>query len=740
MVQKRGWSVSAGGSIQLAGKGRTLEVIRQEVIAKVLAEAREQAQQPALPEIRVAEGDRVFATSRDLCEWHHNGWECSTDTPEPVLTQLAGEVLQAQSRRRQPAGHTRWAKWGPYSIELSPMFTFRGRMLGDVPCVGVLVSHLAKAPPEMTVAELCGANTDRALGLEVQALPARRRGRIVGYVGQLGVGQTRAQLLEVTTTNEMREAIQGASDFETVWQVQFVHREGPPKVLTYIGSKLQPQLTFSNLERLESLLGSSASSSQLGRASILRPSERRQLVDAELERLQNEIPGMSSKLFPSSPVRVCSGDSKLRRGLTISGFASFTHPRLIVGDGQVVKASHGGGVWAALEKHGLYKHEPNIGAKVTLRGYVLGKGPKKQDFARARSALSKLADLLRSVHLDVDLGLKPIAGAMSVTKALSNAEDEGAHAVILFSASGSTGWYYEAKEQCFHRKAPGLAHLASQWVDLSRPDHQRPALLNMALQLCGKLGHTPFVLETGSLHGSDARGPVLCGVDVCHLNNPRAGKMEHVIAGLQLQKSNGEVEHSWICQGHIEGESIPATVWQTVVSKEACEGREVVIHRDGRFTEKEKEFLAKHAKQIGASDGAFALVEIVKYAGGTPRMYTEDGNPPSGSFLRLSETEGLLISGSCPKQGTRNPLLVRVVGSGPGQPPKLSVEAAAEDIFRLSLVSYGSLYASPRLPVTTKTADKAAYFHASAEVNRADPSPTAKEFVPKSHGRQQYWL
>jgi len=81
-----------------------------------------------------------------------------------------------------------------------------------------------------------------------------------------------------------------------------------------------------------------------------------------------------------------------------------------------------------------------------------------------------------------------------------------------------------------------------------------------------------------------------------------------------------------------------------------------------------------------------------------------------------------------------------VVGSGPGSAPKLSVDAAAEDIYRLSLVAYGSLYASPRLPVTTKTADKAAYYHASAEVHKAEQRPLERDFTPISHGRQQYWL
>jgi len=219
--------------------------------------------------------------------------------------------------------------------------------------------------------------------------------------------------------------------------------------------------------------------------------------------------------------------------------------------------------------------------------------------------------------------------------------------------------------------------------------------------------------------------------------------MVHVIAGLQLRLMDGELEDNWVCQGRINGESIPPSVWKAVLTKKACKGREVVVHRDGRFTTTELQFLAEHAKEVQAS-GPFGLVEIVKFAGGTPRMYAGSANAPSGSFLRLSETEGMLLSGTCWSSGTRNPLLIRVVGpGGPGTAPSLSIDVAAEDIFRLSCVSYGSLYSAPRLPVTTRTADKAAYFHATADVHKTQQGQRAKvqeEQAIFSQGRQQYWL
>jgi len=329
----------------------------------------------------------------------------------------------------------------------------------------------------------------------------------------------------------------------------------------------------------------------------------------------------------------------------------------------------------------------------------------------------------------------------------------GAQAAVFFSTKGSAGWYYAIKAGCLSCPAPNLLHLASQWVDLSRTDHQRPAQMNMVLQLCAKLGHTPYVLGSAGASSADARrrgadaahqggGPIVCGLDVCHLQDPHGGPTSHVTAGLQLRRVNGEVKHAWVAQGKIEGESIPPWIWETVVSKQACAGQEVVIHRDGRFTDAEKTFLAQHADAIGAK-GPFGLVEIVKYAGGTPRLYEGSKNAPAGSFLLLSDTEAILVCGDMRCQGTRNPLLVRVIHNGSyATGPALSIEAAAEDVFRLSLLSYGSVYNSPRLPVTTRTADKAAYFHASAgDIGQAAKMCNSSEGPELVwYGRQQYWL
>mmetsp|Transcript_74975 Transcript_74975/g.160541 ORF Transcript_74975/g.160541 Transcript_74975/m.160541 type:complete len:836 (-) Transcript_74975:75-2582(-) len=738
-VQKRRWSVSTGGDIVLSGKGRTRELIEREVVAKLLEEAQEggPSARKSEPSLTVEGCDgTLFATSEDLAAWHCAGWQAAVESPgTEVLSKLAAEVLQRQSRLADATRSPRWSRWASYDVPLLPIFSWRGSAIGTDPCVALLVSHVARPPPELNLAEICGGLGDAVTGLEIQVSPSGRRGVIVGFAGRLGEGGLREELLGLTASEEMREAIKSCADYEPCWRVRLGRFRGD-KSLTYLGSKLRPLLTMSNMERMDRVMGRQASS-QVGRDSILPPGERRRLVDGELERLQRDTPAIAATLFPTPPTRVSSlagpGGSRFA-----DRFLSFQAPRLSVGDGRKVSSGAGGGaLWSALQAHGLYRYEPGLGRGVRMRGYVLGKAPVGRDLVRGKLALEGIASLLRQVHLEVDTGNSLVSPATSVDAALAAAERDQAQAVVFFAATGSDGWYFEAKEKCLRQSAPGLQHLASQWIDLSRPDHKRPALLNVALQLCAKLGHTPYVLDVDERnHRAD---PLLCGLDVCHLQ-AQGGGMVHMIAGLQLRCGNGEVEQSWVCQGRIEGESIPASVLRTVVSKEACAGREVVIHRDGRFTNEEKEFLAQHAEEVGAL-GPFGLVEIVKYAGGTPRMYAGDGNAESGSFLRLSDTECILTSGSCRAQGTRNPLLLRVVGSGSGKAPSLSIEAAAEDIFRLSLVSYGSLYNSPRLPVTTKTADKAAYFHASSDIcKRARLPARQREPVLMSQGRQQYWL
>jgi len=347
---------------------------------------------------------------------------------------------------------------------------------------------------------------------------------------------------------------------------------------------------------------------------------------------------------------------------------------------------------------------------------------------QAEDTFYGMVKMMQNLHLKVNARF---FGAQSIAAALDHAKGEGAQLVVFLAGRGNFS-YEDAKHRCFRQPAPGLVHVASQWVNVLR-EHNDFALRNIAMQACAKLGHTPFVLEN-----SQARGEaILCGVDVCHMRNHRTWKMEHVLAGVRLMSRNGELFDGWLCGNKVEGETIPAAVWKMILPKRLCQGREVIVHRDGRFTEREKGFLAQVASEMGAKDGKLGLVEIVKYADGSPRLYNGSENAPPGSFLRLSDTEGLLVAGTCYVKGTRNPLLVRLVKDHPAAAENLSIETVVRDIFHLGHLSYATLYANTKLPITASTAHKAAYFHASTKSHQ---TPHGEQPSIISQGRQQYWL
>lgn len=733
-VQQRGWGAASGGDVELSGRGRTHAVIQAQVLAKLRAEAAEKLEadhHAPWPTVVASDGSSNFATSEDLEPWHCTGWEVAADASEDVCARLGTTLLGRLSARSSAAGRrlpSRRTRWANFDLELRPDVCYRARLVGGEPCVAILVSHAVKLPPELNLAELCGGVPERIDGLEVISQPHRMGGRVVGFAGRLG--DIRHELLALDLSKAAREAIVAAPAHEPCWRVK-VQRTS--SVLTFLGSKLQPRLTSGNVEMLDRARGI-PSGSQVGQDSILQPKERRHLIDLELQNIADTAPAVAGKLFPSSPLRLSSD----AQGALSSCFTTFRAPGCWVGNRKATSNS-GKDIWASLERHGLYRLSSGLGQDVKVCGFLLGEAKgNKNEFAKAEAAFSGVCDLLTKVGLRVARG--PPVATRSVDSAIEAAAQQGAQAVLFFGGRGSSGLYHQAKSACMVSKAPRLAHLASQWIDVSKKEASRPALQNIVLQLAAKLGHTPYVLQSDP---KAQRNPVLCGVDVCHLWDPRQKQMVHVIAGLQLRLMDGELEDNWVCQGRINGESIPPSVWKAVLTKKACKGREVVVHRDGRFTTTELQFLAEHAKEVQAS-GPFGLVEIVKFAGGTPRMYAGSANAPSGSFLRLSETEGMLLSGTCWSSGTRNPLLIRVVGpGGPGTAPSLSIDVAAEDIFRLSCVSYGSLYSAPRLPVTTRTADKAAYFHATADVHKTQQGQRAKvqeEQAIFSQGRQQYWL
>jgi len=716
LVQSKGWHKAAGGDIGLAGAGRTREAILSDIVRKLVLEEQVKSS-PATPS----------ASSSRSSRWGRPAWGSESSTSSP--SSGAAQMLQwlTDSTDLPCSKSTRWGSW---TIPLRPVFRYKPIEISGEPCISVVASHEAIPPPDLHLGALpaCAKDAERNVelikGLQVMMLAGTGRppsgGSIVGLKGRLGDAGLREWLMGVCTSEDTKRLISQASDDEVLWEVQ-PNRGGGS--LTFLGSRLQPKLSASNTEQL-SRLSVSQDPSWLMRACVLPPGERQSLVDGELGRLQRVSTEILGTLFPSGWERASSSQAEsLGRS-----FSVFPQPSAVVGGGVRVK-SVGKALWGAMTRTGLYQYEPTMGRQLAAFGVVLSRNPSPAEMRQAERTFSELSDILGELGLEVSA--PGVASAGSVVEALDLAKKVGAQVVVFFATADAQGLYHTAKRECMLRKAPKLHHLASQWIDLQREKHDFYALASIGLGICGKLGHTPYVLD------SDAgqKNQLLVGMDVCHYPDPKAaGQMMHVVAG-HLQGSDGGVESSWLYAGHIDGESIPPVVYRTLLTSEACSGRQVTIHRDGRFTDIEKKFLAEHAKEVGVEGGGFTLVEVVKHAAGSPRLYSGRDNAPPGSFLRLSSSEGLLVAGDSRCAGTRNPLLLRVVEQ-PGGP---NVEQAAKDIYRMSLVTYSNLWTKPRLPATTRAADAAAYFHASTGTHamlRSGESSEALRFL----GRQQYWL
>jgi argonaute-like protein implicated in RNA metabolism and viral defense len=142
-------------------------------------------------------------------------------------------------------------------------------------------------------------------------------------------------------------------------------------------------------------------------------------------------------------------------------------------------------------------------------------------------------------------------------------------------------------------------------------------------------------------------------------------------------------------------------VLQSLFPIKECQGKRVVIHRDGYYRGEEKRALHAWAQKIGAT---FSLVEILKT--GTPRLYGiaghKTGQPRKADAFKLSDTEAFLVS-SLPPFHTATPKPLRVRTESP-----FAVEQAMHSILALTLLHDGSLR-PPRLPVTIHYSDRIAY-------------------------------
>jgi argonaute-like protein implicated in RNA metabolism and viral defense len=127
-------------------------------------------------------------------------------------------------------------------------------------------------------------------------------------------------------------------------------------------------------------------------------------------------------------------------------------------------------------------------------------------------------------------------------------------------------------------------------------------------------------------------------------------------------------------------------------------GKKIVLHRYGRFQEKERQAFSDWGASIGA---LFYFVEIMRSAT-IPRIYdTADKGmkTPKGSICRLSETEALLVASQFLSDSldTPQPIYIRTY-------PPFSLRYALHSVLSFTLLHYNE--PAPGLPVTVYYGNK----------------------------------
>jgi hypothetical protein len=214
----------------------------------------------------------------------------------------------------------------------------------------------------------------------------------------------------------------------------------------------------------------------------------------------------------------------------------------------------------------------------------------------------------------------------------------------------------------------------------------RYALPNIVLGVLAKTGHIPFVLAEPLPYAD-----LVVGIDIARRRKTRLAGSLNATAVARVYLASGELLRYGIHDAHLEGETVPEAVLQALFPTAECQGKRIVVHRDGYFRGGEKRALQAWGEAIGAD---FLLVEVIK--SGSPRLYSWNGlvkAPAFGTAFRISDHEALVVSNPPPHRvGTPQPLRIRSTSPFP-------IEQAIHSVLSLSLLHYGSLRA-PRLPVT----------------------------------------
>jgi hypothetical protein len=226
---------------------------------------------------------------------------------------------------------------------------------------------------------------------------------------------------------------------------------------------------------------------------------------------------------------------------------------------------------------------------------------------------------------------------------------------------------------------------------------------NLILGLLGKTGNYPYFLKEPS-------NKVFVGIDLSReARSSSKGTLNAVGTAIIVDAANGGTITCKKITVPVGGEAIEeAYVHKLGSMLYEYRDRFIVIHRDGRVSEKElKAYVEIFRKEYEIED--FALVSIIK--SGTPRILQINsnivGNPPKGCAILLSEREAVISTYEVRESfGTHIPLRIKVVYDG----GYYFLREAIEDVLKLTLLNFSS-FTLNKLPATVAFADRIAWYN-----------------------------
>lgn len=661
-----------------------------------------------------------------------------------TVLQVEEDESKAQRWKRAP---TTELLHGAYKFKLYPRFRYRGLVTEPLygasgvpePHVAITVVHEVLPPLDFNLGGLPATKEmcEKLERLKVFPAPTEKGETGVRWeICEVEEGdkfamdeELRQKMLGYKLTEKSRDSWTRAPLGMLVLSVARDCRDEEEMRLTYLASDLRPGVSERNQERLRGLPGweryepFAMSHPEVRR--ISSPDQRRNRILEELERLRAQF----GWIQPFGQV------SQVNPGNV--HFGKLTTPAGVFGKGAKISPPSGTKIIQALEKNGPFSLVASSGGPPRLRAILFGDSTwqeKKRAGELLAQARRTLADTgLRTapvggdddVVLWTDLGSLP--GALAATGL-------GQHDAVLLFGSKSLGSRESAvrermKQECLNWGPDDSRHLASQWVSIhnygawGNDKNAKYSLMNVCMGLIAKLGHVPFGIDiSGWRSGQGAeRGIVVAGYDVCHL----AFKTVHVAVGQRVETeeaSKSVASRITANVKRIDGETVPPEMLRKIVPLEAARGKVVFVHRDGRFPNEEFEAWQKYyEEELSATGSTLQLIEIVKLVGGVPRMYKGSNgrleNVLEGTFVQWTDKNAYLAttSGSAGGAGTVNPLNIHLRKTF-GEAPDIDSRAWIRSIFDLSYMHHGSVFKSPKLPMTTYFSDRLAYMVAKGDI------------------------